>query len=138
MGILGKWRSKLGDLNYFRLISFLHESKKDRLMDRMLVISCSKQKVLKKLLNDIMNVFDENEFTNEMYSEEALTNKRFLILKNPEKNHFVKKILGREDCTIKSIFYSSTFVPTVNVISFTHLPYFQDPLLNNLSVFIYL
>lgn len=138
MEILHKWRPILGDLNYFQLMVFLHESKKDALIHRMLVISSPKQKLQKKLLSDIMSVFDENDFTNELYSEKSLTTKRFLIVKNPEKNHFVKKILHREDCTIKSIFYSSTFIPTVNVIALTNMPFFMDPFLEEISIFIHL
>jgi hypothetical protein len=135
---LEKWRSKIGDLNYFQLISFLHESKKDALIHRMLVISSPKQKLQRKLLSDIMNVFEEDDFTNELYSEKSLTTKRFLIVKNPEKNHFVKKILNREDCIIKSIFYSSTFIPTVNVIALTNIPFFMDHSLEEISIFIHL
>jgi hypothetical protein len=85
-----------------------------------------------------MNVFDDEEFTNELYSESALTKKRFLILQNPDKTNIVKKILRREECTIKSIFYSSTFIPIVNVIALTNKPYFEDAALNQSSFFIYL
>ena len=138
MNILEKWRSKLGDLHYFRLLTFMNECKKDRLMDKMLVISSRKKRLQRELLNDIMKLFHEDDFTNELYSEKSLTTKRFLIVQNPEKSPFVKKIICREDCFIKSIFYSSTFIPTVNIISLTNLQIFHDHKLHQLSYFIYL
>jgi hypothetical protein len=138
MEILEKWRSKLGDLHYFQLLHFLRESKKDILIDRMLVISSSKPKLQRQLLGDIMHIFDEDDFTNELYSEYGLTKKRFLILQNPDKTHIVKSILAREDCTVKSIFYSSTFIPTVNIIAVTNKPFFEDDSFNRASYFIYL
>ncbi len=105
MNILEKWRSKLGDLHYFRLVTFMNECKRDRLMDKMLVISSTKKDLQRKLLSDIMDAFGTDHFTNELYSEEGLTTKHILIVQNPEKSPFIKKVLSRDNCTIRSIFY---------------------------------
>ncbi len=138
MVILERWRPTLGDLHYFQLLHFLRESKRDILIDRMLVISSSKPRLQKQLISDLMHIFDDDDFSSELYSESTLTKKRFLILQNPDKTPIIHKILSRDECTIQSIFHNSTFIPTVNVIALTHKPYFEDPILNQRSFFIYL